>query len=155
MRGRIIQAPDILEASYLPLLFLAGGITGCSDWQAPVAQRLAQNLRINIANPRRQQWDMNADDSESEKQIIWEYNLLKRTDIFFFWFPGETVCPVTLLELGTCLHRKGPIFIGTDPSYVRRFDVIVQSQLARGKDLMIYDDLDIMVDQIIQSHRNV
>jgi hypothetical protein len=67
--------------------------------------------------------------------------------------PYSIYTQITLLELGTCLHRKGPIFIGTDPSYIRRFDVIVQSQLVRGKNLVIYDDVDIMVTALIQSVR--
>ena len=153
MIGRIIRSPEILEDdAYLPLLFLAGGITDCADWQTPTSVKIAEKIRLNIANPRRESWDMSQSDIISKEQIAWEYNLLKRTDIFFFWFTKETLNPITLFEYGKAITTGKPIYVGTHPEYKRRFDVIVQSQLEKGYDFKIYDNLYDMIENLIESY---
>lgn len=113
----------------LPRLFLAGGITGCPDWQATVRQAL-ESSAVVLLNPRRANFDV-TDPTASEKQITWEHKYLRRATAILFWFPCETLCPIVLFELGAALERNQPLFIGCHPDYKRREDVRIQCKLRR------------------------
>jgi len=132
----------------LPLtnVFLAGGITGCPDWQSYVAKQL-EDLPLRLYNPRRRGFDVAGDLARS--QIEWEFNALSLCDVVLFWFPQESLCPISLYELGriNTMHGKKRIFIGTHPHYVRREDVVVQTQLATqgSSSGTIFHDLEEMV----------
>jgi hypothetical protein len=154
MKGKIITSPDIWEggASDGVGLFLAGGISNCPDWQASAADKIAGTLPITVINPRRNNWDMKTDDPESIRQITWEFKHLRLCKHVIFWFPCETVCPITLLELGAHLERPVELTIGCHPKYERRFDVEVQTKLVRPK-AKIWDDVDEMVDAFVKSFK--
>lgn len=116
-------------------LFLAGGITNCPDWQSVFQLMLEEDpLLVEgglvIVNPRRDQWNME-DKSAADEQIEWEHKELMRADAVLFWFPRETPCPITLFELGKMSQTSKTLIVGTDPNYVRRYDVIKQLQLVR------------------------
>jgi hypothetical protein len=122
----VIEAPNLRPQ--LTNVFLGGGITGCPDWQSEVVELLHDVPGI-LLNPRR-----SGDFSESmaDEQITWEYHALRTAETVFFWFPKETMCPITLFELGVFTQRKNVrLIVGTHPEYVRRFDVIKQLELAR------------------------
>lgn len=109
-------------------LFLAGGISGCPDWQQE-ALSLLQSQDILVLNPRR---SSPFEEKMAEEQIRWEYDALRAVDTVLFWFPSETLCPIALYELGVFSQRLGTkLFVGTDPNYARRFDVQIQLDLAR------------------------
>jgi len=112
-----------------PIHFLAGGITGCPDWQSFMVKRL-QGLDICVVNPRRANFPMD-DMVEGEKQIKWEARYLERANTISFWFPEETLCPITLFELGSWSVTDKTIFVGCSSEYKRRFDVQVQMRLRR------------------------
>lgn len=109
--------------------FMAGGITGCPDWQADMVQLLA-DTELALVNPRRKEWPIDRPDASME-QIVWERRHLLRADAILFWFPCETLCPITLFELGAWLYRPKTLFVGTHSDYKRKQDVIIQSQLER------------------------
>lgn len=147
-----IKCPD-----YAPLdktkvrIFLAGGITGCPGWQEEFADKYIKNMgNINedivLINPRRDDFDAN-NPSMAVEQIAWEYAHLNISDIVLFWFPCETLCPITLFELGKMSERMIPIFVGTHPDYKRRDDVVIQMALSRPE-INVVDNLDDLVDQI-------
>ncbi len=50
----------------------------------------------------------------------WEHDHLRRAKAIMFWFPSETLCPITLYELGawTILARQTgtKLFVGADPT---------------------------------------
>lgn len=138
---RIITAPEI----YVPasedeiLLFLAGGISNTPDWQSWFLSEFSKlNLSLAIYNPRRNTPFNFADPQESEEQIKLEYEHLERANWVIFWFPKETICPITLFELGD--YWRKTIAVGTHPEYSRRFDIITQLKL-RNKTLKVYDSL--------------
>src|SRR5262245_39813726 len=79
-----------------PSLFLAGGITGCPDWQAETISLFA-DLPLVLLNPRRRDFPIN-DPSAGPSQIEWEHRHLRRADAVLFWFPRETLCPIALYE---------------------------------------------------------
>ncbi len=130
-------------------LFMGGGISNCDDWQDPTGKILLEKLpNFTILDPRRNNWDMNADFEESRKQIKWEYIHLAKSGHILFWFPYETLCPIALFELGKWLTKPVNLYIGTHPNYQRRFDIIEQVKLERPNQI-IHDNLDDLISEII------
>lgn len=132
----VFEAPEICIS-----VFLAGGITGCSDWQNTVVDELMDCKNLLIFNPRRKNFDV-TDPSASRKQIEWEYQQLNNMDIFSMYFVGsDSVQPICMYELGRNLERmknrfpddwQKRIVIGIENGYLREQDVIIQSELALG-----------------------
>ena len=56
---------------------------------------------------------------------------LRLANAIAFWFPPETLCPITLFELGAWSMTDKPLFVGVDPKYQRRLDVKIQTKLVR------------------------
>ena len=128
-----IKAPD-REPAKFPSVFLAGGITGCPDWQSGVTNALA-GLPITVFNPRR---DMFPDDpAAEEEQIRWEFERLRSATLVAFWFPKETLNPITLFEFGADMERTKPFIVGVDPEYARISDLEIQMKLRRPDVSMI------------------
>lgn len=124
-----IEAPTPYEPSDgdpMPV-FLAGGITGCPDWQAGAAAALADSCVV--LNPRRAAFDVDDPDAAAE-QIAWEHKHLHLPKmVTMFWFPACAMQPIALFELGAALERETldrPVTVGADPNYPRRFDIVEQ-----------------------------
>jgi len=118
-------------------LFLAGGITGCSDWQAELTD-LLKNENMVLLNPRRINFPMH-DKNAAKEQIEWEHRYLRRADAVSFWFPKETLCPITLYELGIQMMKYKPLFMGVHPEYERKLDVEIQTRLERPEIEIVYN----------------
>lgn len=126
---QVIEAPNLYPTP--ADIFLGGGITNCPDWQSEIIAMFKQNTPRDeiILNPRRT--GAFTEDIAGE-QIEWEYHALRSVKTVFFWFPKETLCPITLLELGVFTQMPHVnLIVGTHPDYARRFDVIKQLELAR------------------------
>lgn len=123
-----------------PAVFLAGGITGCPDWQAE-ARRELDPLPIAILNPRMANFPIH-DPGAAPAQIAWEFEHLRRADVILFWFPdsGPVVQPIVLYELGAHATSGKPIAVGCDPGYARRVDVVLQLGHIRP-DVVVRDTL--------------
>lgn len=141
---RYIEAPEITE--FENGLFLAGGISGCLGWQTEITAMLSQTP-YTILNPRRADFPMN-DPTAAEAQIRWEHDHLRRAATLLFWFPCETLCPITLYELGAWSMTPKPLFIGLHPDYARRQDVEIQTRLIRP-DVQIVYSLTALAEQLI------
>lgn len=116
-------------------VFLGGGISNCPDWQTELVELLEKRGRcpgLVLFNPRRSSFDV-ADTKASEFQIAWEHRHLALASAATFWFPCETLCPITLYELGywSAHPSRKPLFVGTHSKYARALDVRVQTALAR------------------------
>lgn len=132
---KYIECPDKFNGDEKSV-FLAGGITGCLNWQNEMANLLKEE-DITLVNPRRK--DYSADELGIEKkQITWEHEHLKKTEAILFWFPPETNCPITLYELGAWSMTGKPVFIGLDPEYARKIDVEIQTKLRRPDIKIVY-----------------
>lgn len=132
---KLIIAPEYYDSSNssLPSVFLGGGITNVKLWQDDLIQELSE-LNCVVFNPRRKIFDIN-DPAQSEIQILWEHKYLMESQIVIFYFSSETLCPITLFELGARLmsNRGGyeqSIYIYCEPTYQRKFDVEFQTKLA-------------------------
>lgn len=145
--GTLITSPEESKSTQ-GTLFLAGGISNCPDWQKPTAYLLVRHSNLIVFNPRRTGWNMEDSDAESEKQILWEHEHLKRSEKILFWFPKETLCPITLLEFGKYLMSDKELIVGCHPEYQRKLDVEVQGRLERP-DMKVWDDLLPMVQSLI------
>ena len=127
---QIITCPDSEDGSSRDKhrVFLAGGISNCSNWQEDAVayfKALGLSESFVLFNPRRDTFDV-TNPADTEFQIKWEFDHLKACKTVFFWFPHETLCPITLYELGVCAARGQHIIVGVDPEYKRKLDVIEQ-----------------------------
>lgn len=147
---KYIQAPQSYELNpNEKTLFLAGGITGCRDWQSELIE-LLKNENIILLNPRRECWDSLDPNAEFE-QIKWEHNALNKADSICFWFSKETLCPITLYELGKMSAGDKKLFIGIEPQYKRKSDVEIQTSFIRP-DVRIVYSINELAQQIKQHH---
>lgn len=137
---RYIKCPDTLFHGFNELtVFMAGGITGCPDWQDTFKALLSNEGNLVLVNPRRDDFDVR-DPNASDAQIEWEHLHLTSCQAVSFWFPEETLCPITLFELGKIATGNKPIFVGAHPNYKRRFDVVKQLKLIRPE-VVVKDNL--------------
>lgn len=134
-------------------IFIAGGITGCWDWQKDAATYLLKHSYFDyIFNPRRKNFDI-TDLEQTPIQIAWENDYLNLSTHILFWFTADTVQPITLFELGKWAHQPNKtIYVGCDPEYSRVLDVKTQLGLSRP-DIKIWDTLDDMLEFIISDSK--
>jgi hypothetical protein len=126
----VVLAPNELPGDR-PMLFLAGGISGCPAWQDEMIQLLAHlPSEWVLINPRRENFPID-DRGFAAAQIEWEHRALRAASAILFWFPRETLCPIALYELGAWSMTVRPLFVGAHAEYARRTDVEIQTRLAR------------------------
>jgi hypothetical protein len=143
---KYIQCPQILHLEPdEKSLFLAGGISNCPDWQSALAAQLEDTAWV-LLNPRRADFDA-ANTRLAEEQIVWEHQHLRLATALAFWFPSQTLCPITLYELGAWSMTDKPLFVGTHPDYKRRLDVQVQTRLVRP-DVTVVDSLEALAERL-------
>jgi len=145
---KYVEAPSEYSGDEYSI-FLAGGISRCPNWQQELVLRLSDTDLI-VYNPRRANFPM-GNELEGIKQIRWEWDYLQKVDYISFWFPKETLCPITLFELGSWSMSETKLFVGCHPDYPRRFDVEVQLSL-RCPEIKIVYDIDCLARQIIDYH---
>ena len=141
---RYIEAPNNCALTDKKV-FLAGGITGCPDWQQRMVELLGDTSLI-ILNPRRADFPIN-DPKAAQEQIKWEHDALRAADVISFWFPKETLCPIVLYELGAWSMTSKPLCIGVHWDYQRKQDVLIQTKLARPEIEVVYH-LGDLVEQV-------
>ncbi len=143
-----IEAPEVYPAGGDSVtVFLAGGITGCPDWQSEIVTLLS-DTNLTLFNPRRANFPID-DPSAAYGQIIWEHWHLYRADRILFWFPHSptSVCPIALFELGAWLKSGKPIAVGVEPGYSREADVRIQTTLERPE-ISISSSLDQLAEAV-------
>ena len=140
-----IEAISDEKPTYKDILFIAGTISGTEDWQKYMVNGI-MDLPITIYNPRRKTFDVSKK-NESEKQIKWEYDALRKATLTIFWFAKETLGPIVLFELGSALERTDNIIIGADPKYERVFDIEIQVGL-RKPGTKILNSLDKVILEV-------
>ena len=145
---RYIEAPTdyVAKPNDGYSIFLAGGITGCPDWQTAVVSMLRMTP-LTLFNPRRKDFPIH-DPAAAEKQIRWEFDHLRRSDAVLFWFPKDTLCPIVLFELGAWSKNvDDAIYVGTEEGYPRTQDVQLQLKFARP-DVEVVHSLTDLADQV-------
>ncbi len=148
------KAPEETVIKSAFKVFLAGGISGCFDWQTILTEKLMNyysqkdfKKNLQFFNPRRENFDIN-NPHDSEIQINWEFNRLKISNFIPFWFTSGSLNPITLYELGMWSNsRRKKTIIGIDEEYLRKFDVILQTKLARD-DVKICENFEDFFNEI-------
>ena len=135
----LFRAPDFVPPELLARsVFLAGGIGAGAvvpDWQSELIERL-RDTDLTLLNPRRDDYPAH-DPNALREQIGWEHRYLHAARAVSFWFVAETLCPITLYELGCWANWRDergtpkPILVGAHPDYARRTDLFVQLELVR------------------------
>ena len=149
MANELIKPPKYTPVKdWHNTIFLAGGISNCPNWQN-IAVDLLQETSLTIINPRN---DNYSDSPESaEAQIKWEYYYITRAEIVLFWFPQDTLCPITLFEYGRALVGKQRLYVGNHPGYQRKLDLKIQTRLERPE-LVIHHNLYSLLDDVITNY---
>ncbi len=145
--SRYVEIPDEY-AGPGPAVFLAGGITGCPDWQAQARQLLA-DVPVTLINPRWPVFPIDDPDA-GPGQIAWEFRHIRAADLVLFWFPdsGPTIPqPIALYELGYCAAAGRPMVVGADSQYVRCLDVVLQLGHARPE-LAVWSSLKTVCGEV-------
>jgi hypothetical protein len=147
-----VEAPNNWERlPGQPSVFLAGGITGCPDWQNRIARSLALT-NYAVLNPRRRPFPM-GDPSATEQQITWEFRHLRKADVIAFWFCKETIQPIALFELGAWSQQKDPaVIVGVEPGYPRQVDIHLQMGLL-GRSVV--SSLEELASQLINIEHSI
>jgi len=139
---KYVEAPKRWERlPNQPSVFLAGGITGCPDWQREISSMLVMT-NYAVLNPRRKHISM-GNPSAAELQINWEFQHLRKADVVSFWFCKDSIQPIALFELGAWSQQKDPaVVIGIESGYPREQDIRVQMDLlGRNKIVSSLEDL--------------
>ncbi len=145
------ECPQPLSCNGQRSLFLGGGISNCPDWQSEMVARL-RLTDLALLNPRRANFRM-GDTEQQRIQIGWEYYHLQLADAHLFWFCKETLCPISLFELGKWCAKDRPLFVGCDPDYARRSDIEIQMGLQRPLDCRISTSLNDLSLRVIHWSR--
>ena len=144
---KYIEAPETyFSPSLQKSIFLAGGTSGCPDWQNEVIYHFL-STNLTILNPRRKDFPIDKPGAAFE-QIAWEHKALRDAHVILFWFPRETISPIGLYELGSWTLTKKPIFVGMHPEYQRRQDVEIQTKLVRPGLEIVYN-LENLAKQVL------
>ena len=133
----VITAPHLYIPRYDEItIFLAGGITGCYDWQKETIDHLRRFVggdddQVVVYNPRQENFDINNPYSATD-QITWEFQYLSNVDIFSMYFVGgDQIQPICMYELGRYTKPYGDQqVISVEMDYVRKNDVVIQVALA-------------------------
>ena len=112
---KILQSPEeyiFKEKEDKILIFLAGGITNCSNWQDSLIWHIKNyNHSIDpdsdesigdilIYNPRRDDWNSAWSHQQIREQIEWEQEKLEEADLIIMNILDDSKSPISLLELG-------------------------------------------------------
>jgi hypothetical protein len=158
VKGCFDENGNRIKSYTLPIIFLAGGITNCSEWQDEVIKQLELiNTNFIVCNPRRKNFPID-DSNAAQEQIEWEFNALEKCSIFTMYFDDSiSDQPICFYELGRNIERmkqkfpadyKDRIIITCNPNFKRQQDVIIQTHLALGEDFPIYNTLDEHIQRI-------
>lgn len=111
-----------IDGVYPLNVFLGGTIDDGEslDWQSELIRELDEKDTVHpimIYNPRRAEWNKDADKDELKKQIDWELYHLERADIIAMNILPNSKSPISLLELGLFARDKKMIVFCNENFY--------------------------------------
>lgn len=134
--------------------FLAGSIeqNKAVMWQ-PIVCSAVDNYKstrqVTLFNPRRTFWDpswvQSITNPEFAFQVNWELDRIERSDFFFFYFQGDTLSPISLLEFGKVVEMKErvrdlKIILVCEPNFWRIGNIEIVAQRSHIPVLRTLDD---------------
>ena len=85
---------------------------------------------------------------EQEEQIVWEFKHIRDADLVAFWFSKGLMDSMVMYNLGMWGNSTDRmLFVGVDPDYELKSDVLYQTMIARS-DISIVMSLEDMSNQI-------
>lgn len=157
---KVFTAPEVPHGHLTNTLFLAGSIEmgKAENWQQLVIDELqSKDIAGVVYNPRRKDWDASwaAGSPEMKAQINWELDQLEDAQTIFFYFQGDTLSPISLLELGMAVawsqrppRSRPKVIVVVEPDFwrrtniletCRRGDVTVRANLKAGMDILLQE----------------
>lgn len=134
-------------------IFLAGTIDNgkSTDWQQQLIDNISDRVpdSLTIYNPRRDNWDDNADIDTLRDQIDWEQKHLEICGIIVMVLLDDSKSPISLMELGEfCDSQKIMVFC-TEKFY--RFENV--NDLCKRFQIPLYKTNDIkeISDKVLES----
>lgn len=167
----LLTSPDTLHDSkrwYYPCkVFLAGSIENGSatNWQESFYELVLNKLRLAsfrkmsdvlFFNPRRKEWNPNADNSELKTQILWELNYLDSSKIVFFYFAKGTISPISLLELGLMIPQDDvELVVVCEDDYFRSTNVNQTLEFFKGQNILstLDEGANVLAGKIMKSFK--
>jgi len=131
-------------------VFLAGSIEmgKAEDWQAVIPELFKDRKDLSFLNPRRDDWDSNWEQKESNpqfnEQVNWEMDMLDACDIIFMYFSPETKSPISLLELGL-YASSGKIMVCCPDEFWRKGNVDI---ICTRYDIPLYNTMDAAIGRL-------
>jgi hypothetical protein len=127
-------------------VFFGGTIDNGSsiDWQKTLAEELmaCETKRpLCIFNPRRANWDKQADKKKIEGQIVWELTHLELADVIVMNILPNSKSPISLMEIGL-FARKHKLIVFCNENFYRYDNVKV---VCERYDVPLYNTNDILV----------
>ncbi len=95
-------------------------------WREELVSMLADTDLI-IFDPTNSKYE-----EEKADQIAWEVAALNWSMYPVFWF-DESLAPLSLLELGVALNSTKKVFLGVDPKYPLREEIIARFYLINSR----------------------
>jgi len=121
---RVINSPQPLVLDWFEtVVFLAGSIENgtAKEWHQEVIDACS-NFDVTFVNPRRTTWDAN-DEQVLRKQIQWELSALDACHVAFFYFQGDTLSPISLLELGKMSETGMDLIVVCEDDFWRKVNI--------------------------------
>lgn len=154
---KIIQSPNITKIEGASV-FLGGSIEmgRAEEWQdrtIDFLQRQKLSFEVTLLNPRRDDWDSSwiqdpTPGTKFHEQVAWELRMQQEATFCVYYFAGDTMSPITLLEFGL-FRDKALVYV--DPKYQRSGNVIMTCEhyevpYTSNKMEFQQDILDILID---------
>ena len=154
MTAKVFKPP---RSEYLlnndPVVFLAGSIDNgkSGNWAQTLTDSIS-DLKINILNPRRDDWnpdvDQSIDDPMFNEQVHWELRGMEVAKTIAMYFEPESISPITLLEFGLWV-RSGKLIVACPPGFWRRGNLEVTGD---RYDVPIMNSLEELSAEIRRRH---
>lgn len=90
-----------IKKDNIPILFLAGSITGEDNWRTIIINELT-NYNVKIINPHTEDHENN----NIKQQTLWELDAMETADIIAMYFASGSISAISLFEFGLFVNTK-------------------------------------------------
>jgi Nucleoside 2-deoxyribosyltransferase like len=159
MTAQLIKPDSSNQVNTFPTtIFLAGTIDNGNsiDWQSEVYSKLIDS-DLTFYNPRRDTWidstECNIHNKDFNYQVNWELDNLENCSIVFCFIGGNSLSPITLMELGWLAahnqYSSNPIttIIICEPSFWRRGNIEILA--TRTPKFSLFSDIESGMAELI------
>ncbi|KAI0015202.1 hypothetical protein F4780DRAFT_765175 [Xylariomycetidae sp. FL0641] len=149
--SQVIFPPSKEAAVGVKSVFLAGTTNKVEDddWRERLSAQLA-HLPVTIFNPFCSRWDSSWNEDIScepyREQVEWELEKQEQADVVVVYFHPKSQAPISLLELGLCVHT-GKAIVVCPQGYWKRGNVQI---VCRRHGIMLLESVEGLKDAIVE-----